>query len=391
MKLNKSNKSGTTNCAPQYDQYGDPIPCYKIYESGGSNPSGGVETGNPTNGSSGTGSTGSNQHPGSYQVTIYSIECFCHGQLIGVHGHTQTVTYVYIYYKPNPQLRAASDCPDCQIPVSTIPVNTISSLVESLKTELNLTTQQYRWLMGKDQVAADFKAYLLNNPTQIARQYVSQIISQMVSTPNSPLANNVTLVRPPTTVSEITDINDYLKCFDKTQPASFTLYVDQPTANSNTPWSGNPLSPDVGHTFISIKQGGTRRLIGFYPGVEVDLSAPATAGVFHDNSAHEYDVSISLVINPLQLNNLLSFIKTKSTATYNLNSYNCTDFGMGAAALAGLSLPSAYGTWGAPGVGTGAGDNPGQLGQNIRALPTPTGAVKSTSSGTALSNTGTCL
>jgi hypothetical protein len=227
--------------------------------------------------------------------------------------------------------------------------------------------------------------------SQVKVDYIKNVIDEIRNTPNNPLPSNVTIVRPMSTVSEITDINDYLKCFDKTQPASFTLYVDQPTANSNTPWSGNPLSPDVGHTFISIKQGTTRRLLGFYPGIEVDLDNPATTGVFHDNSAHEFDVSISLVINPAQLTNLLNYVKTKSTATYNLNSYNCTDFGMAAASLAGLSLPSAFGTWGAPGVGTGAGDNPGQLGQNVRGLPTPTGAVKSTSSGTSLSNTGTCL
>lgn len=63
---------------------------------------------------------------------------------------------------------------------------------------------------------------------------------------------------------------------------------------------------------------------------------------------------------------------------------------MESARLAGISLPSAYGKWGFPGVGEGAGDNPGQLGENIRNIPTPTGAVKTTATGVGLSNTGTC-
>ena len=215
--------------------------------------------------------------------------------------------------------------------------------------------------------------------------FVNQVISEIINTPINLLDSNVTLINGNLS-NQITDMTAYLKCFDSTQPAIFTIYVDQPTANSNTPWSGNPISPNVGHTFISIKQGTIRRVLGFYPSSSVDLNAPAVTGICENNSAHEFDVSLSLNISASQLNSLISYIKIKSSSIYNLNTFNCTDFGMGAMSLAGIAIPSAYGTWGAPGVGSGAGDNPGQLGQNIRNMSVSSSIVKTTSTGNAQSS-----
>ncbi len=61
---------------------------------------------------------------------------------------------------------------------------------------------------------------------------------------------------------------------------------------------------------------------------------------------------------------------------------------MGASAAAGLPLPSAYGTWGMTGIGYGSGDNPGQLGQNVRHYSIKPGMVITTTTGTAPSNIG---
>jgi hypothetical protein len=233
--------------------------------------------------------------------------------------------------------------------------------------------------------------YLISDAFSLESQdFANHVINEIANTPNNPLPSNVIIIRPNQT-NEIKNINDYLKCFDPSQPAVLTMYVDQPTANSNSAWSGNPLSqegPNVGHTFISIKQGNYRRLLGFYPKIAVNLDNPANPGVLQNNSIHEFDVSISLPINASGLSNLINYIKTKSTAIYNLNTYNCTDFGMGAAAAAGLSLPSAYGTWGFTGIGSGAGDNPGQLGQNIRNYPIKPNMVITTTTGTAPTNIG---
>lgn len=67
---------------------------------------------------------------------------------------------------------------------------------------------------------------------------------------------------------------------------------------------------------------------------------------------------------------------------YNLNTNNCSDFAQQIASLGGLSLPNTNGSW--PG---GSGTNPGNLGQDVRAMPVPAGGSKNTTGGKALSNT----
>lgn len=232
--------------------------------------------------------------------------------------------------------------------------------------------------------------------SQESINHLNYVLNEIIDNSNNSVAiddPNVILLEPNQS-NVINDINDYLDCFNSNENATFTLYVDQPTANSNEPWSGNPNNPNVGHTFISIKQGNVRRIIGFYPGAAVtSLSNPAVTGAFHNDSQHSFDVSLSVVIGPSQLNNVINYIKGQARSTYNLNSNNCTDFGLATIRIAGIKLPSAYGTWGVGGPGTstgGAGDNPGQLGENIRNMQTPAGGVKVTTSGTALSNMGGC-
>ena len=243
----------------------------------------------------------------------------------------------------------------------------------------------------------------LENPTNITNENIDYLVQNYFSTESINHVQNVlqevieesnnpsTIDNPDLVLVEapqsnlITDINDYLDCFDTNQNAVFTLFVDQPTPNSNEPWSGNPTDPDVGHTYISIKQGNIRRVIGLYPSSGVSPTSPAVAGAFYNDSGHHFDVSLSVVMNPSQLNNVLNYIKGQSGGTYNLNSNNCTDFGLATIRLAGVKMPSAHGSW-----GLGSGDNPGQLGQNIRNMPTPTGGVKNTTGGTGVSNTGGC-
>lgn len=280
--------------------------------------------------------------------------------------------------------------------VTLIPTATVTPTVEQAihSFVLSLSPQQQLWWNNpaNTDLVNQIKAFLAKkfpNITLEDFEFANQLVSDYMNNIINPIASNIPLINI-SLANQITDIIDYLKCFDPTQPAVFTLYVDQPTANSNTPWSGNPLSPDVGHTFISIKQGTIRRVLGFYPSSSVDLNNPSVTGVCENNSNHTFDVSLSLNITTTQLKNILSYIKFKSASTYNLNTANCTDFGMGAIKLAGIDIPSAYGTWGAPGVGSGAGDNPGQLGQNIRNMPVANNVVKTTSTGNAQSNMGTC-
>lgn len=182
----------------------------------------------------------------------------------------------------------------------------------------------------------------------------------------------------------IEDITEYLECFDKNSGAKVTILVEQPKPNSSDTWAGTVWNPRVGHTFVAIQQGGVTRVFGFYPGSGVNPMNPSASSVLVDDSGHAYHVSIEITVNASQLTNVIN-TAIGYTGTYNLNSYNCTDFGIGIAAAAGVTLPDTYGSW----TG-GGGSNPGNLGQDLRSLTPPQNTSVNTTGGTAPSNSGTC-
>ncbi len=190
---------------------------------------------------------------------------------------------------------------------------------------------------------------------------------------------------------KITNVTTYLKCFNLSQGAKLTLYVDQPKANKSDTWSvnPNPFDPiDVGHTFISITQNGITRTLGYYPTsgtIDPSEGVISSPSVIRNNEGHAYDVSISVSINGLQLSSIISNMANYNS-TYNLNTYNCTDFGVSIANAVGMGVKDTSGTW----PYGGNGSNPGNLGQDIRNMALPSGATRNTSGGTAVSNKGTC-
>lgn len=191
------------------------------------------------------------------------------------------------------------------------------------------------------------------------------------------------LANPPG--AKIKDIKAYLKCFDATKPATVAIYVDQPKDNTSDTWSGSPTDPNVGHTFVSISQGGITRTFGFYPNEGVNpFTSPQVNSTLVDDSEHKFSVGISIPVNATSLQAVLN-VSNNFSNTYNLNSYNCTDFGLTVATAAGLSWNSSAGSW--PG---GGGHNPGNLGQDVRTKSFPANVAKNTSNGTAPKNTGTC-
>lgn len=189
------------------------------------------------------------------------------------------------------------------------------------------------------------------------------------------------LVVPPTT--PVNNIQEYLKCFTASQAATFTAYAQQPRPNHPDTWAPSASGPNVGHTFISITQNGITRVLGFYPTSDKAIFDDGP-GVIGDNSQHAYSVRITTTISPGSLNSLLTYIYSHSNDTYSLTDYNCTNFGIGAAGAAGLTLPNTYGDW-----GIGGGSTPGTLGQDMRTMPLPVGATRSLS-GTSPANTGGC-
>lgn len=187
---------------------------------------------------------------------------------------------------------------------------------------------------------------------------------------------------------EITNISDYLDCFDQNSQGEVTIYVDQPNPGTRDTWfdmdpSVFGVEPNVGHTFISITQGDITRVLGFYPkeGVQPGVD-PNSISVLINDSGHSFDISITFEINGTQMNSLLNFLSNYNS-NYNLDSYNCTDFGIGAARKCGINLPDTQGSW-----PFGGGNNPGDLGEDIRSLTDNEKINKK--GGNAKSNNGDC-
>lgn len=184
---------------------------------------------------------------------------------------------------------------------------------------------------------------------------------------------------------EILDIQEYLECFDISQPAKITIYVDQPRpGHTDAVWGAF----DVGHTFISIEQGNEIVNYGFYP--KGDITAGAiwpVEGVFGNDEGHLYDVSVSLNVNGAVLQNIINLSYVWDNIPYALYIDNCTDFGIEIGNLCGLGLPSCDGN-----ILGAQTSNPGKFGEYLRTMPLPPGVTReTTTNNNAPSNVKTCF
>jgi len=178
----------------------------------------------------------------------------------------------------------------------------------------------------------------------------------------------------------IKDLHTYLKCFDQTKPATVTIYVEQPKSGTRQVFS---TSRTVGHTFISISQEQgpvtIRRTLGFYP--EHDVSSKDVSAIGNDE-LHAYNISLPVSVNASQLSAVISYINN-APKDYDVQSYNCTNFGIGIAKAAGVTLPSTLGNWGI----TSRGCTPADLGEDLRTVK---GSIPQSGYDSASPNSGTC-
>ena len=194
-----------------------------------------------------------------------------------------------------------------------------------------------------------------------------------------PLAEIV--IAPPT--NPIGNIQDYFKCFTNVGGSdhlySVMLCVDQPDPGSRVPWgfssgasgtsqAGNPI--DVGHTFLVFTEtyGGTTitRNVGFYPAGNINPIYPSDQGQLNDNESSIYDISLTVTVDDGQFFNMLNFVTqgNNSGYLYNMNTNNCTTFALNALRAGSVNIPTTTGSWAG-----GSGDDPGDLGEDIRSMP----------------------
>lgn len=126
---------------------------------------------------------------------------------------------------------------------------------------------------------------------------------------------------------------------------------------------------NTGHTFITLIKYNTDSTyasisFGFYPKKDNLLSAtpiiPATSSTFKDDSGHNWDEVLGKFISRQRFDKILALTQQYHNITYHLSKNNCTDFGLKAAALAGLQVWDTKGSW-----PLGSGNNPGITGESL--------------------------
>ena len=126
---------------------------------------------------------------------------------------------------------------------------------------------------------------------------------------------------------------------------------------------------NVGHTFITLlkyNRDGTivSRSFGFYPRKKGFFSAtpfqPSAPSVVKDDSRHEWDEVVGKLLSYRQFRDILGVLASYDHRRYHLSHNNCTDFGLTAARLGGITLQNTAGRW-----PFGHGNNPGSAGQSL--------------------------
>ena len=177
------------------------------------------------------------------------------------------------------------------------------------------------------------------------------------------------------------------RCFDKSQGATVTVYVQQAVPNTADLNGGQH---GVGHTSVGIEQNGITRYMGYYPQTGANQFAVGLGvnypGELRDNSGEVYDVSITKPVTSSQLSSIITYMNNPP-ATYSLNNYNCADFGIAVGNLAGMDLPS---TTTSAFFGKFNGRSPGELGQDVRGMTPPAGTSVNPNGGNAPTKQGTC-
>ncbi len=176
---------------------------------------------------------------------------------------------------------------------------------------------------------------------------------------NNPLAED----SPYTEYDAVTD------AFYDNKPATafgVLIHIKQPTAGKDNIF--DKLST-VGHTFITLTKFNidssiVSKTFGFYPEKDNLLSAtpimPSTNSVFKDDALHDWDEVVGKFVSQKQFIEILDFIEETGSRRYNLNSNNCTDFGLHIASLARIEIKDTKGYW-----PLGKGNNPASTGQSI--------------------------
>jgi RHS repeat-associated protein len=141
------------------------------------------------------------------------------------------------------------------------------------------------------------------------------------------------------------------------------IYVQQPTPGTRQRNAG----VEVGHAFIGLRDTKTHKevRVGFYPkgGIQTSIAAAqgeSVSGTVKNNDQHTFNIEKDYKLTDKQFQAVVDSVKTdaKNPPDFNLYNYNCTDWVIEKAAVAGIKLPSNTGGQENP-------NNPADLGQDL--------------------------
>jgi len=249
-----------------------------------------------------------------------------------------------------------------------------------------LNNNQIDWLNENPDIADELQNLLSdNNFTQEAEDFILEAIEVLMIDQNISLEEyintQIDFISPDIPIE---DIEDYLSCFDTTQSAEITIYVNQPVPNSDEVYvtSGDTKA---GHSSIGISQGNVNRTWGLYPEGNVSPIAPNDPFEFGNDSGREFHVSITFSISPSDLQRIINDAEAYNQ-NYDLNNNNCTDYVIQVAQSIDRILPDPQATWPA----NGGGSCPGPFGQALRTMILPAGTTRNNDGGDIMANTGDC-
>ena len=197
--------------------------------------------------------------------------------------------------------------------------------------------------------------------------------------------------------SPISNVPLYIHCFqndNNVSSYSVTLYIREPIPGSRSPYNYNPSANsknpvDAGHTFLVFQQSNSqttiRRAMGFYPQSWVAPIAPSSPGSLNDDENQPYTISLTITVTGQQFMEILNTCSTGNTVDYDLDNMNCTTFSLASLHAGGINISTTPGTW-----PMGGGDDPGDLGEDVRYMQLAPNMTRSLASGNAPLNNGTC-
>jgi hypothetical protein len=146
---------------------------------------------------------------------------------------------------------------------------------------------------------------------------------------------------------------DLMKCFGNITDPNATMTV---TVYVQEPWPGTSfdIGPNsVGHVAIGLSKssGNTSitQVVGFYPNATGYDKLHAPSKIVDNGGDLNYNVSISYTVTASQFSQITNYV-ANPPATYDLNTFNCTNFVYSACQSGGITLPDPVGVVGLNGA-----------------------------------------